>query len=323
MATAIPKITAQFHSLQDMSWYASAYLLTTCSLTIVFGKLYTIFPIKWVYIIALAVFEVGSLICGLAPNSLGLIFGRAIAGLGSAGTFSGAVTIISLNMPLQERPLYTSLITGIFGISSVAGPLMGGAFTEYLTWRWCFYINLPIAGVAALIIFAFLDGRKPIEETIGAKDLISQLDLVGLLFFCLAIICLLLVLALGGTKYSWGDRRVIGLIVAFVGLLSIFVVMQWWQQEKATIPPQLAKKRDIWGSSIFIFCISGAMMVPTYYVSLKKSPYFLGNESHCCLHAASHMVSEHQRRIGGNFGADESPFDSKHDSLFLLFCLFG
>lgn len=123
MATAIPRITEQFKSLDDVGWYGSAYLLTSCSMYLIFGKLYTLFPIKPTYLAALAVFELGSLICAVTPNSLGLILGRAVAGLGVAALFSGSIIIISRSVPLRQRPIYTGFITGVAGVSSVAGPL--------------------------------------------------------------------------------------------------------------------------------------------------------------------------------------------------------
>ena len=145
MAVAIPKITDAFDAIDKINWFISAYLLTTCSFQLMFGKLYTFYSVKWVFMIALFFFELGSLICGVAPTAVALIFGRAIAGIGAAGIFSGAILIISFTVPLRQRPTYTGLIGGMYGIASVAGPLMGGAFTdnEKLTWRWCFYIVSP------------------------------------------------------------------------------------------------------------------------------------------------------------------------------------
>ena len=112
-----------------------AYLLTTASLQLLFGKFYTYFSIKWVYLIAIALFELGSLVCGVAPNSTALILGRAIAGLGSAGIFSGALIILAYSVPLEARPMYTGFIGSMYGIASVAGPLLGGVFTDKVTWR--------------------------------------------------------------------------------------------------------------------------------------------------------------------------------------------
>lgn len=140
IATAIPKITDHFKAIDDIAWYGSAYLLTTCSFQLFFGKLYSFLSLKWVFLVALFIFELGSFVCGIAPTSTALIVGRAVAGVGSAGLFSGAILIIANSVPLRKRPSYTGLIGAMYGLASVAGPLMGGAFTDHLTWRWCFYM---------------------------------------------------------------------------------------------------------------------------------------------------------------------------------------
>lgn len=139
IATAIPRITDQFHALDDVGWYGSAYLLTLSAFQLFFGRLYSILNIKWTFLASLFIFELGSLICGVAPTSTALIVGRAIAGVGSAGLFSGALIIIAFQTPLERRAIYTSLITACYGIASVVGPLLGGVFTDKVTWRWCFY----------------------------------------------------------------------------------------------------------------------------------------------------------------------------------------
>ncbi|KAL3475416.1 major facilitator superfamily domain-containing protein [Aspergillus californicus] len=268
LATAVPKITSQFNSLEDVGWYGSAYLLTICGLNLVFGKLYTFYSIKIVYLIALAVFEVGSLICGAAPNSLGLILGRAVAGAGGAGLYSGAIVIITQSMPLDRRPLYTGLLGAVYGVAGVAGPLLGGAFTDYVSWRWCFYINLPFGGVTAVVVMWAFHAKSPIKATTGMMDQIAQLDLVGLAVFMPAIICLLLALQWGGAEYSWGSGRVIGLLVTFGVLLGVYIAMQWWKQDQATVPPRLVKNRNVWGPAVISFCISAALMVLTYYLPI-------------------------------------------------------
>jgi len=125
IATAIPRITTVFDSLNDVGWYGSSYLLTTTSLQPSFGKIYTFFNVKWTYIAALLIFEFGSVLCGAAVNSTMLIVGRAVAGMGAAGLFSGGMTIIAYSVPLRKRPIYIGLLSSTFGIASVVGPLLG------------------------------------------------------------------------------------------------------------------------------------------------------------------------------------------------------
>ncbi|KAI4160064.1 MAG: hypothetical protein LQ342_006014 [Letrouitia transgressa] len=127
IGTAIPRITDEFHSLGDVGWYGSAYLVTSCAFQLLFGKVYTFYNPKWVFVIAIVIFEIGSTICGAAPNSTSFIVGRAIAGLGSSGIFSGAIVIIVYTVPLHKRPIYQGLVGAVFGISAVIGPLLGGA----------------------------------------------------------------------------------------------------------------------------------------------------------------------------------------------------
>jgi MFS family permease len=137
--------------------------MTQCAFQLFIGRLYTFYPVKWVFLTCIATFEVGSATCGAAPSSNALIVGRAVAGLGGAGIFSGAIIIFVHTVPLQNRPLYNSLVTAVFGIASVAGPLLGGVLTEKVSWRWCFYINLPLGAFTIVILFFIL--RIPANNT--------------------------------------------------------------------------------------------------------------------------------------------------------------
>lgn len=264
-----PKITNQFNSLDDVGWYGSAYLLCTCAFQLLFGKFYTFYSLKTVYLIALAIFELGSLVCGVAPNSTALIIGRAIAGLGSAGIFSGAILIVAHTVPLSQRPIYTGFIGGMYGIASVAGPLLGGVFTDHVTWRWCFLINLPFGAITVLFIFFFF--KAPGKQNLTAvpwREQLKKLDLEGTACFLPAIICILLALQWGGSTYKWGNWRIILLFVMFAVLMSAFIYIQHRKQEAATVPPRVLKQRTVASSAWFSACVGAAFFVMVYYLPL-------------------------------------------------------
>jgi MFS family permease len=215
------------------------------------------------------IFEIGSLLCGVSPNSTALIIGRAIAGIGGAGIFSGAILIISKTVPLHQRPSYTSAIGSMYGIASVAGPLMGGAFTDRLTWRWCFYINLPFGGVtAAFIIFFFKAPKRVRARATGWRAQLDQFDLLGTAFFVPAVVCLLLALQWGGSKYPWSNGRVIALSVIFGLSMASFVAIQIWKKENATVPPRIFKNRNVWGSAVFSAAVGASFFGIIYFVRL-------------------------------------------------------
>ncbi|KAI1268141.1 major facilitator superfamily domain-containing protein [Xylariaceae sp. FL1019] len=256
VSTAIPKITDEFNSLGDVGWYGSAYLLTTASLQLVYGKFYSFLPIKLVYLAAIFIFELGSVLCGAAKSSTMLIVGRAIAGVGAAGIFSGSLIILAHSAPLRRRPLYTGLIGGIYGISSVVGPLLGGAFTDGVTWRWCFYINLPIGGVTLVVIAIFFpEPTRKIDAAKGWKDRIMSFDPIGTAVLIPDVVVLLLALQWGGTTYAWSSGRIIALLVLFAVLLITWILLQYFQGDRATVPGRIIRPRSIWSACLFSLSI--------------------------------------------------------------------
>ncbi|KAK5320389.1 hypothetical protein LTR70_004616 [Exophiala xenobiotica] len=270
IGVAIPKITDQFQSLGDVGWYASAYLLTSCAFMLFLGRVYTFYNPKWVYLSSLVVFEIGSAICGAAPNSNALIVGRAIAGLGNAGLFQGAVIIIVYIVPLHKRPQYMGLLGMVFGISSAVGPLLGGAFTDGPGWRWCFYINLPFGGVVLLALMHFLHIPEEMvkKKHTTFKEKVTQLDPIGTFCFLPSIICLLLALQWGGVTYDWSDPRIVALLVLFGVLLIAFILVQAWRRDNATVPPRIILHRSILAGVWFSFCNGGSMQTIFYFLPL-------------------------------------------------------
>jgi MFS family permease len=228
--------------------------------------MYSFFSIKWVYLVAISIFELGSLICGAAPSSSALIVGRAIAGLGSAGVFSGALIIVAYSVPLRQRPMYSGAIGAMYGIASVAGPLLGGVFTDKATWRLCFYINLPIGAITIGVIIFYFKPPGRAAVSIPWSERINQLDLLGTIFFMPAVICLLLALQWGGSKYPWDDARVIALFVLFGVLIIVFLVIQYYKGDNATVPPRILKQRSVAAGCWFAFCLGSSFFIMIYYL---------------------------------------------------------
>lgn len=166
------------------------------------GKLYVAFCNKWTFIAFFLVFELGSLLCGVAASSAMLIVGRAVAGMGTAGLQIGAFTIIAAAVPIHRRPMLLGICQGIAQLGIVFGPLVGGALTQYTTWRWCFYLNLPPGAVVlCLLVFTRVpDAHAKPAPLAVVKDIHRKLDLFGFALFAPAIIMLLLAMQWGGNQ---------------------------------------------------------------------------------------------------------------------------
>ncbi|KAG9589828.1 MFS general substrate transporter, partial [Aureobasidium melanogenum] len=265
VATAIPYVTAEFKSAGDTAWYGSAYTLATCALQPIAGKLYAKFSIKTMFLIFMALFEIGSLVCATAPNAVGLIVGRAIAGAGAAGCTTGAFSIVAVSVRLPRRTTYLSALQSIFGIGIMLGPLLGGVLTQRVTWRWCFYINLPIGAVTVLFLVLFFHPPKA-NRTNTSVQKMASLDFVGLLLFAPATIMILLALQWGGLVYAWGSATIIGLFVGAAVLTAIFALWQRHKGDDAMIPPKLFTQRVVFFACLTELFAMGTVYVATYYL---------------------------------------------------------
>lgn len=268
----------------------------SCTLQPISGKLYQYFSLKWTYLTFLCVFEIGSLICATSVSSEMLIVGRAVAGMGAAGLFSGGLVIVSNSISPRQRPsksipdrsfpfqpfsiiyssetliqlssVYTGCIASMFGLSSVVGPILGGVFTQHLSWRWCFYINLPLGLITFLTIVTFFHpySRPTTQLTLAQK--LPHLDLPGLLLFIPAVVMLLLAVQWGGNKHAWRSATVIGLIIGFAGLMGCFAYWQWRQGEDASITFRIARQRSVWSAVMLSFFGMGSIQLIAYYLPM-------------------------------------------------------
>ncbi|KAI0102107.1 major facilitator superfamily domain-containing protein [Nemania sp. FL0031] len=272
LATATPVISDEFGALAEVSWWSNAYLLTLSSFQLFYGKLYSLFSIKLIYLGAIAIFEIGSLICTTAPNSIALIVGRAIAGLGAAGIFSGGVLITTKLIPLSKRAGYLGIMSGAFGLAAIIGPFLGGALTDRATWRWCFGINLPIGAVTIVVcaVLLKLPRQDGISQSTTAVGKLIELDLPGTISLVSSLISLLIALQWGGSTYPWNDGRIIALLVVFGVLAIAFFVTQTtsFLGKASTVPPNVARNRDIWFAASYAVSITGGIYVAILYLPI-------------------------------------------------------
>jgi MFS transporter, DHA2 family, glioxin efflux transporter len=269
VATAIPEITDEFHSLQDLGWYGSAFFLTVASFQSTWGKVYRYFPLKSSFLVSIFIFELGSLICAVAQNSVTLIVGRAIAGVGGAGIASGSYTLMAFAAPPERRAAFTGIMGAAYGVASVVGPILGGVFTEKTTWRWCFYVNLPIGGFSAALIFLTFqapEAAKPQEAS--NKEKLLQMDFPGTFVLMAAVVCFLLAIQWGGVSKAWNDSQVVGLLVGFCLLILVFAAIQYFSGERALLQGRLLKKRSVLMASLFTFFFAGSFFLLIYQLPL-------------------------------------------------------
>ncbi|MGW4563388.1 DHA2 family efflux MFS transporter permease subunit [Streptomyces sp. NPDC004561] len=257
VSTALPTIVSDLGGLEHLSWVVTAYLLASTAATPLWGKLGDQYGRKRLFQTAIVIFLIGSALCGMARNMPELIGFRALQGLGGGGLMVLSMAIVGDIVPPRERGRYQGLFGAVFGATSVLGPLLGGLFTEHLSWRWVFYINLPVGIVALAVIATALH--------IPSRAARHVIDYLGTLLIASVATCLVLVASLGGTTWAWASPQIIGLAVLGVLLAVAFVFVERRAAEPV-LPLKLFGIRTFSLAAVISFIVGFAMFGAMTYL---------------------------------------------------------
>ncbi|MBA3788826.1 MFS transporter [Patescibacteria group bacterium] len=257
VATALPKIASDFNALNELSWVVTAYLIASAVTTPLYGKLSDIFGRKRMLIIAVIIFLIGSILAGLSQNIGELILFRFIQGIGAGGLITLVLATIGDVVPPRERGKYQGLIGAVFGVASIAGPLLGGFFTDQFSWRWIFYINIPL-GLLALFAIA-----TRLHVPVHKRE--HSIDYLGAFLLSVSVISFLLASVWGGTTYAWSSLPILWLFWLGATFGYTFI---WWQTKakEPLIPFRLFKSSIFTVSSLLSFISGVAMFTAIIYL---------------------------------------------------------
>jgi EmrB/QacA subfamily drug resistance transporter len=259
VGTALPSITSDFNSLNELAWVVTAYLLTATASTPLWGKFSDLYGRKPMLQLAIVIFLIGSVIAAMAPSMSWLIAGRGVQGLGGGGLMVLVLAVVADVVPPQERGRYSGLLGGVFAIASVAGPLLGGFFVESLSWRWIFWINLPLGIAAFFVLAAALQVPK--------RTVAHRIDWAGAALLVASVTLLLLVIQWGGSTYAWNSPLILGMIAATLISVAAFIMVER-RVEEPIVPLALFGNRVFAGSAVVGFIVGLAMFGAIIFMPL-------------------------------------------------------
>ncbi|KAJ5971624.1 uncharacterized protein N7479_001542 [Penicillium vulpinum] len=271
VADVQPDIIAEFESIDKLPWLSVSFLLGTASTNLLWSRIYSQFNPKWIYVLCVALFEVGSAICGAAPNMNALIIGRALGGLGGGGMYLGVMMMLSLFTTPVERPKYIGTIGVVFGFGTVLGPVIGGAFASNpsTTWRWAFYINLCIGGAFAPAYFFLLPSRD-LRPGVKFWDRMRAVDWIGNTLVIGVYVSGLMAISFGGTTFEWNSAQEIAMFCVSGVLLIMLCVHQVLSDPKNRMFPVHFLKH--WG--LLIQFLVGASAGTSSFVTIYFIPLY-------------------------------------------------
>jgi EmrB/QacA subfamily drug resistance transporter len=259
VATALPTIVGDFGGIEHLSWVVTSYLLASTVVGPVYGKLGDLYGRKIVLQTAIVIFLVGSALCGLAQGMFELIAFRALQGIGGGGLIVTTMAVIGDIIPPRDRGKYQGFFGAVFGVSTVLGPLLGGFFVDNLSWRWIFYVNLPVGGLALAVIGAAFRSR--------AAHVRHQIDYLGAALLAGGLSSIVLFTSLGGTTWSWESSQIVGLMALGVVLLVAFVFVEARAAEPL-VPLELFRNRVFTVTSAIGFIVGLALFGAVTYLPL-------------------------------------------------------
>src|SRR4051794_29530976 len=260
VATAVPAIVRDLHGFDRLSWVITAYLLTSTVSIPLYGKLSDIYGRRRMFVVAITIFLIGSALCGLAGSMNQLIAARAFQGLGAGGLIPLSQAAIADLFSPRERGRYQGYIAAVWAAASIAGPLLGGTLTAFVSWRWIFYINLPLGALALFVVLRTMSARQDVRQ--------HRIDYIGAVLLTVGVTSILLAAAWGGVQYPWDSARVVGVAALGVVLLIAFL----WVERRVPEPllPLSLFRRPVFAVSSSASVVIGAVLfgvtvyVPVY-----------------------------------------------------------